>query len=144
MGKTYFEQYNRKLAYAIGLPNWEKFRSHSSCRTGATQFAEAGGTAIQLQLWGGWSSPKVALGYVQDSTHSKRIAAKLLYNSIKKYENNNTFMDIEEKSQENENIQQQNSRKIESQDKDIIMKDKMKSKMKSFSNCTFTDCTFNF
>jgi hypothetical protein len=67
------------VALYLNLSNSSEFTGHCWRRTGATILAEAGGTVIQLQQAGGWSSVSVAEGYVNESSVSKSIISSAFH-----------------------------------------------------------------
>lgn len=52
---------------------------HSLRRTSATKAADNGASVLTLKRLGRWQSEKVAAGYVEDSTHSKKKTEKILH-----------------------------------------------------------------
>src|SRR5699024_3266518 len=54
----------REVASFLKIPNWKSFTGHCMRRTGATLLVDAGGDEVALKRFGGWSSAKVAQGYI--------------------------------------------------------------------------------
>lgn len=66
------------VASYLGLSEPEKYTGHTSRRSSATLFADAGGNLGQLKQLGGWKSSTVAESYVDQSTVAKLNAARRL------------------------------------------------------------------
>ncbi|XP_043267722.1 uncharacterized protein [Venturia canescens] len=62
------------IAQFLGLPNPERYTSHTIRHTGASLFIEGGGNMEDLKRLGGWKSDTAASGYI---THSKSSKEKI-------------------------------------------------------------------
>ncbi|KAJ3647304.1 hypothetical protein Zmor_019188 [Zophobas morio] len=72
----------RVIGEYLKLENPEQYTSHSLRRFSATILADQGADMTKLKRFGGWSSDKVATGYVEDSLDQKiKIARKILIDS---------------------------------------------------------------
>ncbi|XP_015118410.1 uncharacterized protein LOC107042053 isoform X2 [Diachasma alloeum] len=69
------------VAKFLGLPNPQRFTSHSIRHTAASLFVEDGGTMEDLKRLGGWKSETAANGYITHSKSSKeKISDKITSN----------------------------------------------------------------
>jgi hypothetical protein len=78
LGEHSVAQSSIQIASFLGLENPEEYTSHSYRHSGATLIADNDGSVMQLKNAGGWQSDKVAQGYVQKSTKTKKRAAELI------------------------------------------------------------------
>ena len=77
----------REVASFLKIPNWKSFTGHCMRRTGATLLVDAGGDEVALKRFGGWSSAKVAQGYIEESKRNKNETAyKILLSNLRENE----------------------------------------------------------
>ena len=82
VGINSFYRIPRVIAEYLKLENPEQYTGHSLRRSSATILADQGADMTTLKRFGGWSSDKVATGYVEDSLEQKiKIARKILIDS---------------------------------------------------------------
>lgn len=73
----------REVASFLKIPNWKSFTGHCMRRTGSTLLVDAGGDEAALKRFGGWSSAKVAQGYIEESKRNKNDTAyKILLSNL--------------------------------------------------------------
>jgi hypothetical protein len=78
LGEHTIAQSSIQIASFLGLNNPEEYTSHSYRHSGATLIAGNDGSVLQLKNADGWQSDKVAQGYVQKSTKTKKRTAELI------------------------------------------------------------------
>jgi len=78
IGKNKVAEFPASIATFLQLEHPKEYTGHAFRRTGATLLADSGGSVIDLQRAGGWSSAAVASGYVDESkVQSEAIAARI-------------------------------------------------------------------
>ena len=78
-GKSWFGEYPKTLAKAVGAENAHLYTAHSVRRTGATAMANGGCSLLQLKMYGLWASDSVAQRYIDNSKlRRNEIATKAL------------------------------------------------------------------
>ena len=70
------------IAQILELRNAEKYTGHAFRRTSATLFTESGADMSAIQRYGGWKSPQVAQGYVDESDVLKNLTAQQISKDI--------------------------------------------------------------
>jgi hypothetical protein len=78
LGEHSIAQCTISVATFLRLEKPEQYTSHSYKHSAATLIADNNGSTMQLKNAGGWKSEKVAEGYVQKSTRTKKRAAELI------------------------------------------------------------------
>ncbi|KAJ8668744.1 hypothetical protein QAD02_000003 [Eretmocerus hayati] len=72
----------RRVAEFLGLPEPERYTSHSIRRSSATAYAETGCNEIELMRHGRWRNIKCASGYVEDTKYTKHKVSHIISTTI--------------------------------------------------------------